>query len=275
MTVDDAASDYRPWYPLLERLIKPTREPWIAGTPPVSEPFDGSKISIGAAWSTDFKHPLDRRIFFRLRHSYRAPDFFVARMVRGKSHVGFVTFDEGFTLDRLSGTTAQIQEEVEIMYLSTHGSCTSGLYCAHLYANDWIPTQHGLGKTGPAIIVFDTCDLIDPNDPSWTNHWKGNNVGPALRLVLGFAGPADSGKKPSRRGDGFAREMLRGKPVAKGWLTAVHQTSISHQDNDHGIAIALGDSPSDAQHVLDNVTLGNWPGPRIGSKIEIAWKFCH
>lgn len=235
----------------------------------------GPTVRIGAAWSTDFKHPLRRRIFFRLRYSYRAPDFFVARMVKASAPVAFVAFDEGLTLDRLSGATTRIQEDVDIMYLSTHGSCTNGLYRAHLHANDWIPTQHGLGKKGPAIIVFDTCNLIDLKDPTWINHWRGNTVGPALRLVLGFAGPADSGKEPSRRGDGFAREMLRGRPVAQAWLRAVHQTSVSNEDIDCGIAIALGDSPSDAKHVLDHIGLGNWPGPRRGSQIDAAWRFCH
>lgn len=213
-------------------------------------------------------------MFPPLRTSYRAPSFFVERMAGANSPVGFVRFDEGLTLDRLSGTTARIQEDVDIMYLSTHGRCSKGLYIAHLHANDWIPTKHGLGQRGPAIIVFDTCDLVDLTKPSWSN-WQGSMVGPALRLVLGFAGPADAGKKPSRRGDGFAREMLKGRPVAQAWLTAVHQTSISHADYDYGIAIALGDSPSDAQHVLDNVTLGNWPGPRKGGKSDVRWKFCH
>lgn len=276
MAEDDPTSVYRSWYRLLERYIKSTRTPRIPDILiPRSEALVGSKFRIGAAWSTDFKHPLRRRLFFRLRYSYRAPDFFVARMVKAGAPVAFVAFDEGLTLNRLSGTTAQIEDDVDIMYLSTHGSCTNGLYRAHLQANDWIPTQHGLGRNGPAIIVFDTCNLVDLKDRNWINHWRGSTVGPALRLVLGFAGPADAGRKPSRRGDGFAREMLKGRPVAQAWLTAVHQTSVSYEDIDHGIAIALGDSPSDAQHVLDNSCLGNWPGPRKGRQIDAAWRFCH
>lgn len=247
------------------------------GNPLSLAPQPSSTRTIAAGWSTYFTKMFRRHIYWSLRYAYRAPDFFVGAMAKPTaSHtISFVSFDDDLTLDQLDGTKAKLQEKADIVYFSMHGSCSGGVYSAHLHAKDWLPTHTGLGQNGPVVIVFDTCDLVDLNNPNSLNQWKGNAVGPALRLVLGFAGQADVGKDPSRRGDGFATEMLAAKPISTAWLTSAHNTSVFHQNYDYAIAIALGDDLNDAQDVLDNASLSNWPQPRRGPTTEIVWKLCH
>lgn len=242
--------------------------------PPASS--TSSTYTLGVAWSTYFANKARRRLW-SLRFAYRAPSFFAAQMAQKnvRHPVGFLTFDDSLRADQLDGTQAKIQEDVEILYLTTHGSCSSRQYTAYLHGADWRPVQSGLGQRGPVVAGFDTCDLVDLSDPAWASPWQTSNIGPALRLILGFCSKADISEKPSQRGDGFAKEILAGVPFAEAWLRAVHTTSVHHQSCDYGIALALGDDPNDADHVLRNASLQAWPLPRSGSQIWLAWRCCH
>ncbi len=235
-------------------------------------------FKLGVGWCTRFTHPIKRKLWpSRLASAYRAPCFFAAEMSQAaRGHpIEFMTFDEELMVDQLDGSKARIQENSDVIYFSTHGGYSHGRYRVYLKRGEWFPTQVALGQKGPAIAVFDTCDLVDLSDANWSKEWQGSHIGPALRLVLGFASLASDCDGSSSRGARFAKHMIAGKPVVEAWLTAVHSTAFDHDTYDRGFAIALGDDPQDARDTLDNATLGLWPGPRTGPVIHIAWKLCH
>jgi hypothetical protein len=109
------------------------------------------------------------------------------------------------------------------------------------------------------VAVFDTCDLVDLKDPLWWQHWVWN-VGPSLRVLLGFASPATIEQSSTRRGRLFGERIVSGAPIGPSWLEAVHSTGYAGLDL--GVAIGLGDSPNDAEWALHRIRMGDLPARR-------------
>jgi hypothetical protein len=194
------------------------------------------------------------------------------RLAAGDS-VEFLVFDERLEVADLDASAHALAESADLLYISTHGECRGGTYRAILHAADWEPSRSGLGNERPLFAVFDTCDLVDPDDENWQAPWTEEDVGRALRLILGFASPATVSPETSARGAAFAQNLAAGQPVARAWLSAVHDTGFP--GTDVGIAIALGDDEADAESVLRTATASNLPAPRTSRTASIACEMSH
>lgn len=227
---------------------------------------------LGVGWSTHFDRPWPVRILYRrLRYAYRAPSLFAEQMIGAGATISFLRFDERLLAEDLDGTQMALADAVDFLYLSTHGENKSAAYKVALHGADWSPASSGIGAAGPVIAVFDTCDLVDFSDANWMDSWS-QGVGAALRLILGFAGPATVNQSASLRGLAFAENLQAGMPIAPSWLSAVQQTSLPQTDR--AVAIAIGDDDDDAEYILQQSTLSNPPPPRTADTPSIRAEVC-
>jgi hypothetical protein len=225
-------------------------------------------LNVGVAWSTYFERRGFQRLQYRrLRYAYRAPSYFLQGMLARDDHPAFLEFDEDLTGADLSGFNAS-SAQLDILYVASHGMTTSSGYEVALNASDWAMMTSEFGKTGPKVVIFDTCDLVDTSSPNWINNWRTSSIGPALRLVLGFSSLATVSQRSSIRGLAFAEEMAR-RPLAEAWYASIQETS--YIGTDHPIAIALGDDDQDARRVLEETTIDDLPGPRTKSTLGVDW----
>jgi hypothetical protein len=175
--------------------------------------------------------------------------------------VKFVRFDGEFELGDLNGTRDALAESVDLLYIASHGTTGANGYSAILHGTDWFPAALGTGGQRPVVAVFDTCDLLDPNDPNWRTHWEKASVGKALRLVLGFSSPATCGQATTVRGRAFVENLFtHHQNFVDAWDNAIRATR--YQGTDHPVAIAFGDDAADARQIIQNASLTAIPGPR-------------
>jgi Family of unknown function (DUF6345) len=218
-------------------------------------------LVVGAAWCAFFTRPgvLSPLWYRGLKHAYRGPTLFIARMRDAGYPVEFLSCDEELTLNDFNGATRRLQESADIFYLTTHGVYAAG-YSALLHKNDWRPNASDIGRAKPVVAVFDTCFLID-STTTWEPHWA-VNLGPSLRLLLGFDNLAAIDRGSALRGRAFAENLLAGDTFADAWLKAVRSTTVRYNK---AIAIAIGDDVADARSVLSSAKLTHMPGPRTSA----------
>jgi hypothetical protein len=90
-------------------------------------------VSVALAWSTHFDRPSLLGLWgglARLRAAYRAPAFFGSAMREAGSTVGAIWADEEFGPAELDALVRG--DELDILYVSTHGKWTPSGYMAHL-----------------------------------------------------------------------------------------------------------------------------------------------
>jgi hypothetical protein len=222
-------------------------------------------LTVGTGWSTHFSGTFRAMLRRRLRYAYRAPAFFADESLRSGWTVKFVRFDGEFELDDLDGTRNALAESVELLYIASHGTTGANGYSAILHGTDWFPAALGTGGKRPVVSVFDTCDLLDPNEPNWRTHWEKPSVGKALRLVLGFSSPATCGQATTVRGRAFVENLVAHRQnFVDAWTNAIVATS--YQGTDHPVAIAFGDTAADARQIIANASLASIPAPRIANQ---------
>lgn len=176
--------------------------------------------------------------------------------------------DEELRLADLDGTTRNLPDSVDLLYLMTHGTFGSQ-YVATLEATDWIPALKGLGGNRLAVVVFDTCWLIDSKE-DWQTSWA-NGLGLSVNLLLGFEGPAPIDRASALRGKAFADELVNGKTYADAWIRAVNSTTVSRHSK--AVAVGVGDSAADAQNVLDTASLAVVPPARMNLTPSLKEKY--
>jgi hypothetical protein len=186
--------------------------------------------------------------------------------------IGVIRFDESLIARDLDGTSGQIAESGEFFYCASHGEYRSSSYSVILHSADWNPCTRGLGLNRLAVAVFDTCDLLDLNDPTWSNSWTAS-VGVHLRLLLGFASPATVAEDSTIRGRAFASKIIQGDPIGPAWLEAVHSTA--YPGIDLAVAVGFGDDPQDARWALQDMKLADLPRPRKASRPVTEVEVCH
>jgi Family of unknown function (DUF6345) len=225
-------------------------------------------ITLGVVWATHFqRHGLNKLWYRRLRYAYRAPSLFLEGMLASGAEVQLVTFDEN--LDDADLEPGGAAQQVDILYVATHGLRGSSGFELALHAGDWPLLGGGFGDHGPSIVIFDCCDLVDLGGTDWDEQWRTDKLGPELRLVLGFASPASVSLQASIRGTAFARELTT-KPVTDAWFVSIQ--AGSYVGTDKPVAIAFGDDDQDARNVLDQLCIGALPGPRTSSVPGVAWR---
>jgi hypothetical protein len=225
-------------------------------------------LSVGVAWVTHFQRKGYQRLLYRrLRYAYRAPSLFMQGMLEAGDDAKLLLVDESLADTCLDpGGTCQ---QVDLLYLSTHGMAGAGGFELCLHMLDRSLLAGGFGDDGPAIVVLDCCDLVDLTVGGWDKTWATGKLGKELRLVLGFSTPASVTRQDSVRGTAFVDELAK-SPVTDAWFAAIQNTS--RVGLDQPVAIALGDSPADAQNVLDNLKIGSLPGPRSNRVPDVAWR---
>lgn len=207
-------------------------------------------VNVGVAWATHFQRT-GLQWYPRLRYGYRPASLFLQAMIEGGARSGWVGCDEQLT--HLSLDVGGPAQQVDILYVSSHGGPGANGYEVALHGADWPVLGGGFGIDGPTVVVFDCCDLSVAKPD-----WETAKLGLSLRLILGFSGKASGARKAAVRGTAFADELNQ-QPIADAWCTAVQNTTVTAE---HPVAIALGDTLLDAMTVLDKMTIGALCGPR-------------
>ncbi|MFC9691517.1 DUF6345 domain-containing protein [Kribbella sp. NPDC056951] len=230
-------------------------------------------IRVGVAWATHFDRPLWQQALqtsvrhTRLRYAYRAPSLFLQGMLNAGDDIQFVLCDEDLTSTSLDPGACQ---DVDILYVASHGGLGSNGFSVALHALDWDLLTSNFGGRGPAVVVFDCCNLDNVKQPGWTTKWENSSLGTELRMVLGFRSAASVSKLASIRGRAFAT-MLRQLPVKDAWFGSMQ--AGAYYQTDEPLAIAFGDDPQDAQNTLDTLDIDNLPGPRTSATPTVKAKY--
>jgi hypothetical protein len=228
-------------------------------------------LTIGVAWCTFFK-----RSFWKqpgdLRDAYRAPSLFASKMQAAGHGVEFVVCDEPLEVADFDGTRRRLQDHVDLLYLSSHGTFSAVGYDALLYLTDWAPRATGIGQARLRVVVFDTCELIKTaTNPNWQAVWGAANLGTSLRLMLGFDGTAALDRKSAERGRTFAENLLKGSTFADAWITAVSRHIRSQYRR--AVAIGVGDTMTEAQTALNTASLAAMPAARAGTAVKFKERY--
>jgi hypothetical protein len=223
------------------------------------------------AWCTFFK----RSFWTRrgdLRDAYRAPGLFATKMQAAAHGVEFVVCDEPLEVADFDGTRRRLQDNVDLLYLLSHGSFSAVGYDALLHSADWAPRATGIGQARLSVVVFDTCELIKTAAiPNWQAVWGAANLGTSLRLLLGFDGTAALDRKSAERGQAFAENLLAGSTFADAWITAVRRHVRSQYRR--AVAIGVGDTIPDAQAALNTASLSAMPAARTGTALNFKERY--
>jgi|ERR1700723_593346 len=229
-------------------------------------------LEIGILWCGNFNRSgLVNKINIRpLRFAYRAPSLFLSRMRAAGNDIRFLYCDEDLRLADLDGSARTLQNEVDILYITTHGSFAPAGYEAFLDTQNWSPGVTGIGSSKLSVALFDTCELIDGTQ-NWQTIWSSAKLGRNLRVLLGFDGLAAIDRGSAGRGAAFADNLVNGQTFADAWINAVRSTSSSQFSK--AVAIGIGDTQADAKSVLTTSTLNSPPGPRTGSQAFFEAKY--
>jgi hypothetical protein len=232
-----------------------------------------SKPKIGVLWCSWFAGNWWSRPW-RLRYAYRPPSLFASKMRGAGYDIEVMSCDEKVELAHLDGTKSFIQDDVEILYVMTHGDFQSGGYHAELNSSKWFPATSGLGSSSSSrlsVVIFDTCNLLDTSQ-SWQAKWA-QNLGKSVRLILGFEGNVAIDQGSALRGYAFACELVdNNRTFAEAWLLAA-QNSMTHlTSSKKAVAFGVGNSSSDAKAVLNTATLSNMPPARSSSTVVLELK---
>ena len=204
--------------------------------------------AVGVGWCTHWQHP--GVSYGRLRYGYRAAALFAGACVRTIGwEVRWVDVDEGFSAVEYNGTNARRGDGLDVLYVASHGELHSNDFRLVCHSDLWEAAALGLDGQAPRVVVFDACNLVDLNDPTWADPWVAL-ARPRLRLVCGFASNAIVGKGAALRGGDFAESLVNDDAVAQAWLDAV----VAHQPRlrrgQRAVAIGFGDSNADARDSL-------------------------
>jgi hypothetical protein len=229
--------------------------------------------TIGILWCTYFDRGGKENLKLRVEEAYRPPSLF-ARVMQKQNHtIKLFCCDEQLEVTDLNGTTARLHDDVEILYVTTHGLFGQYGHEILLNANNWL--VNGLGQNNLSVAIFDTCSLIEQNQ-AWKTAWTKAKPGNKLRLLLGFDGPAGIDRGLALRGKAFAENLTGGDTFADAWIKAVGATSVRpfwSRINMKAVAIGIGDSANEATKALNTMTLANMLGARSGQAIEFVERY--
>ncbi|MGY4772225.1 DUF6345 domain-containing protein [Kribbella sp. CWNU-51] len=218
-------------------------------------------VRVGVAWATYFQRK-PYQFYPRLRYAYKPPSLFLQAMIEAGDRAKWLGSDEQLVTSCFDPQGRA--QQVDILYLSSHGLTGASGFEVALHAGDWPLFGGGFGDTGPTVVVFDCCELADVQVPNWKQDWETALLGQGLRLVLGFSTKASGSRKAAARGTGFADELIASpnQSIKEAWFTAIHNSTST---NEEPVAIAFGDSDADAQDVLDTMSIGSLYGPRANT----------
>lgn len=215
---------------------------------------------VGIVWCSAFAGPWWSRSW-RLPCAYRPPSLFAAKMRTHGHDVIVLNCDEKLELSHLDGTLARLHDDVDILYVMTHGQFGTGGYAAELNVAQWFPNGTGLAGSNLKVAIFDTCNLLDRSQ-NWQALWQAN-LGKSLRVILGFEGTVAIDWGSALRGAAFAEELIGNNlSFADAWLTAAHNSITYAPAYKRAVAIGLGDTAADASAVLASASLASLPAAR-------------
>jgi hypothetical protein len=223
------------------------------------------RVTIG--WCSEF-HP--RITVPPLVHASRPPALFMHRLGlyvsagQRESAVSVIT-DENLGLRTATRDAIATIAASDIVYLTSHGGIRRGEYRFRMRDGEW-PVVQDMGTPGPAVIVFDTCELVKRHGTFNQAGW----LAPGRRcpaIVLGFVGPVSAGYVSTGRGRAFAELLALGQTFAHAWAGAVMGTRASRRDLP--IAVAFGTTEAEAKRVLETASLANMPVPTTA---DACWR---
>jgi len=228
-------------------------------------------FNIGILWCTFFKRRTWHQFSLHLPDAYRPPSLFASVMRENGYNVQFLLCDEFLDVTDLDGTKRKLPDNVDLLYFLTHGELSKSGFEALLHTVNWQPGgPGGIGDSKLSVAVFDACHLINTSKKKdATSVWGAANLGPTLRLLLGFDGPANLDQDMAKRGKAFAENLIKGKTFADAWLQAVNSTSQSNKP----VAIGIGDSKSAASSILNSARLVNTPAARPQGRAFFCERF--
>ena len=223
-------------------------------------------VTIG--WCSEFRPRWGARA---LLHANRPPSLFVHELAECLTRAGTpaaasLVTDENLGERVMQSNAINGMAQSDIVFLSSHGRVSQGLYRFRLRQGEWTPIQN-FDPASPPILVLDTCDVVEASCQVRAAGWLSpDRQSPAL--VLGFVEAASDGYHASTRGTAFARNLAYGLTFANAWINAVRDTDPSHKDCP--IAIAFGESEPAAQQTLDFASLTNMPSSTVATACR--WK---
>jgi hypothetical protein len=224
-------------------------------------PTRTASMTIATGWCSQFK----RLVWHQsLMHASRPPALFLQSLAKGlalanMTQIASLVTDENLGEVDVSQEALAAISACDIAYLSSHGRRAGTGYRFRLHGGEWA-VPGSLGNPGPAVLVLDTCDLIDPGGSFQGSDWlRAGRATPAV--VLGFVGAATDGFRSALRGEAFARNLALGSTFADAWIDAVRSTNASGRDRP--IAVAFGPTMADAAATLNNASLTMMPAPTV------------
>jgi hypothetical protein len=187
--------------------------------------------------------------------------------------VQLLVCDEELTTSDLDGKKATLHDDVEFLYVTTHGTFTQSGFEIFLNTSNWIVKS--LGQKNLSVAVFDTCWLIDRTQ-AWKQIWAGSGIGSKLRLLLGFEGQTVIDRGLALRGKGFAENLTaNGNTFADAWINAVRANAVTPyaKQNTKAVAIGIGKDVADAKLMLDTMSLANMHGVRAAGAPEFLERY--
>lgn len=230
---------------------------------------------IGILWCTYFDRGGSEVRNLRIEEANRPASLFAHLMRKGNHTIQVLCCDEQLKVTDLNGGTARIHDDVEILYVTTHGVFGTSGHEIVLNVGTWLVNR--LGHKNLSVAVFDTCSLID-GAMAWQNAWSGANLGTKMRLLLGFDGKAAIDRGLALRGQAFAENLTsKGDTFSDAWIKAVNSTSAVQpfwsRVSMKPVAIGIGDDAASAKQAVDTMSLANILGARPGKAIEFVAKY--
>jgi hypothetical protein len=226
------------------------------------------KLKIGVMWCTQFKRrTLNPLRSLNLPEAYRAASLFASQMRTGGHEVEFLFCDELLRLSDFDGSQRTLADTVDLLYIVSHGELnqSTASFEALLKYKNWQPGgNNGIGHSRLIAAVFDTCHLIHTKRKRDSQAvWGSAQLGPNVRLLLGFDGVAPMSYDLAERGYAFAENLIaKQQTFATAWLRAVDSTNPP--DSTKPVAIGIGGSRQDAKSVVDTASLAQLPGTWSG-----------
>ncbi len=230
-------------------------------------------LSVGVLWCTYFDRSGNEKRRWRLSEAYRPACLFAGVMQKAGHGVQLLVCDEELTTSDLDGKKATLHDDVEFLYVTTHGTFTQSGFEIFLNTSNWIVKS--LGQKNLSVAVFDTCWLIDRTQ-AWKQIWAGSGIGSKLRLLLGFEGQTVIDRGLALRGKGFAENLTaNGNTFADAWINAVRANAVTPyaKQNTKAVAIGIGKDVADAKLMLDTMSLANMHGVRAAGAPEFLERY--
>lgn len=234
-----------------------------------------TKVTIGAEWINSWHNDSCKQNNLSYRDDH-AKGFCNKMKVKGHTQKFCWGNDNAWERDfrhpTYGGDSLNWLDNVNFCFYSDHGGNWSNvMHIAFSKKKDYCLGASNKWKLGVKHLkwfVLDCCQcVLNVNSSHITSVWFPPAKG--VHMIFGFIGNGTDGWWTRNVGNDFGYDAARGRKLANAWLDAAY----SWWANDDAIAIAFGDSQSEAINRRENETV-NWVNYNYsGSPSWMAWKY--